>query len=135
MKSSSHERKCFIKTFFLKQNSLMLIKILDEMLRLRHCTSGKIALTLQKKKNGHLADTQRRFCYALYTPDTSFPPLLQLVPGGLQSQRRPGEADVPACGGLPHTGQPKCSPGRLLHLCQVPSVCVYVHVRIPCSLS
>lgn len=97
------------------------------LLRLRQCSSFKYSehIPLNKSMNVHSAGV-----LTLYTCATCvISCFLQLVPGGLQPQQRPSEADVAAHGGLPHTGQQDCRPGWLLHLCQVQCVTIYCPIN------
>lgn len=97
------------------------------ILRLRQGSSFEYSehIPLNKSMNVHSAGV-----LTLYTCATCvISCFLQLVPGGLQPQQRPGEADVAAHRGLPHTGQQDCRPGWLLHLCQVQCVTIYCPIN------
>lgn len=127
--STENSSQIFFFFFFVCLNDSYLAKVLESahshsmaaehhisqsemrrlILRLRQGSSFKYSehIPLNKSMNVHSAGV-----LTLYTCATCvISCFLQLVPGGLQPQQRPSEADVAAHGGLPHTGQQDCRPG------------------------
>lgn len=145
--STEYSSQIFFLFFFVCLNDSYLAKVLESahshsmaaehhisqsemrrlILRLRQGSSFKYSehIPLNRSMNVHSAGV-----LTLYTCATCvISCFLQLVPGGLQPQQRPSEADVAAHGGLPHTGQQDCRPGWLLHLCQVQCVTIYCPIN------